>query len=65
MSSEVQNTSITLTLTPEEADALLAVLLRVPATESVSAERIEELLFRILRKLPIAERESGAIKRVR
>ena len=47
--------SVTLSLTREEADALLALLLRAPETESLSAERIEQLLFRILRKLPIAD----------
>ena len=46
---------VTISLTREEADSLLSLLLRAPETESLSAERIERLLFRILRKLPTAD----------
>ena len=48
--------TITLSLTREEADALLSLLLRAPETESLSAERIEQLLFRVLRKIQYDQR---------
>ncbi len=46
---------VTISLTREEADALLALLLRAPETENLPAERIEQLLFRILRKIPTGD----------
>ena len=57
-----QQREVTLNLTQEEADALLAFLLHVPETESVSAEKIEQLLFRVLRKLPQAHHEQKGKK---
>lgn len=50
-----ETSEFTFSLTREEADALLALLLRTPETESLPAERIEQLLFRILRKLPTGD----------
>jgi hypothetical protein len=51
--------TITLSLPREEADALLSLLLRAPETASLSAERIEQLLFRVLRKLQYDQRNSS------
>lgn len=48
--------SVHLSLTREEADVLLLLLLRVPETKSFSAERIEQMLFCILRKIPTGGR---------
>ncbi|WP_309696708.1 hypothetical protein [Armatimonas sp.] len=57
MESETHPTTseVTLTLTRQEADALLALLLRAPETVELSAERIEKLLFRILKTLPLGQ----------
>ena len=53
MNAEPSNNTITLTLTQDEADALLALLLRTPETDSLPAEKIEQLLFRVLHKVPL------------
>ncbi len=57
MESETRPTTseVTLTLTRQEADALLALLLRAPETAELSAERIEKLLFRILKTMPLEQ----------
>lgn len=63
MNAEPSNNTITLTLTQDEADALLALLLRTPETDSLPAEKIEQLLFRILRKLPLSGHENESTTR--
>ena len=51
--------TVVLSLTREETDALLALLLRTPETESLPAQRIEQLLFRVLRKVSAGSSHSG------
>ena len=63
MNAEPSNNTITLTLTQDEADALLALLLRTPETDSLPAEKIELLLFRVLRELPFSGHENESTSR--
>ena len=65
MNAEPSNNTVTLTLTQDEADALLALLLRTPETDSLPAEKIEQLLFRVLRKLPFSghDNDNGSPKK--
>ncbi len=53
--STSETAEVTIALTREEADALLSLLLRAPETENLPAGRIEQLLFRILRKIPTGD----------
>ncbi len=53
---------VTITLTRQEADALMALLLRAPATAELSAERIEKLLLRILKTLTLGQTKTSEEK---